>query len=390
MRKVRVDATEKPACGGWRFRMADRCVAMVLEAPGKSLVPRDLPIPELGPGQILVRITAAGICGSDVHMWEGKDPRTPCPIILGHEGVGEIAAVSGDRTSVEGVGLRAGQAILWNRSVVCGTCYWCVRAHQPGLCPHRWVYGIHRSLHQPTYLNGCYSQYLVLDAGTDVFVLEDADTDPAALVAASCSGATAAHGIDLCPPKAGDVVVVQGPGPLGIFVVAFARERGARAIVVIGGTQQRLDLCSVFGATTLLNRRTTTEQERAEVVLELTEGRGADLVVEAVGAAEAYREGLSLVRRGGAYMSMGVATPVDSVKLDPYRDLVFKHLRLQGVWVSHTKHTAMALRLIRKHRADFGRLVTHRFPLGEANEALEVTRVREGLKTVLVPERAEP
>lgn len=364
--------------------MPKKARAMVLEAFNAPLVARTLDVRKLEAGQVLVRITAAGICGSDVHMWTGKDPRTPRPMILGHEGVGEVVDVEGVKRSMDGQPLQAGQAILWNRGMVCGRCYWCTRASQPGLCPERWVYGIHRSIHQPTYLNGCYSEYIVLDAGTDMFTIPP-EVDPAVLVPASCSGATMAHGIELCPPNAGDVVVVQGPGPLGIFAVAFARERGASEIVVIGGTPERLEMCRTMGATTVLNRRELRTEERRQAVLDRTDGRGADLVIDAVGHPEAVREGMALTRRGGTYLSVGVGAPVGTVELDLYRDLELKNLRLQGVWVSHTKHTKQAMDLILGDPERFGKLVTHRFELEEATEALRVVQARKAVKAVLIP-----
>ncbi len=364
--------------------MPKKARVMLLEAFNEPLTARELDIPKLETGQVLVRITAAGICGSDVHMWTGKDPRTPRPMILGHEGVGEVVEVAGEKRSVEGEPLGAGQAILWNRGVVCGKCYWCTRAGQPGLCPERWVYGIHRSIHQPTFLNGCYSETIVLDAGTDIFTIPD-EVDPAVLVPASCSGATMAHGIELCPPKAGDSVVVQGPGPLGIFAVAFARERGASEIVVIGGTQERLEMCRAMGATTLLNRRTLSIDERRQAVLDRTDGRGADLVIDAVGHPEVVREGMALTRRGGTYLSVGVGAPVGTVELDLYRDIELKNLRLQGVWVSHTRHTRQAMELILSDPERFGALITHRFTLEEATEALRTVQARKAVKAVLIP-----
>ncbi|MFH1008166.1 MAG: zinc-binding dehydrogenase [Candidatus Latescibacterota bacterium] len=364
--------------------MAEKARAMVLEAFNEPLTARELDIPKLETGQVLVRITAAGICGSDVHMWTGKDPRTPKPMILGHEGVGEVVEVAGEKRSIGGVPLRAEQAILWNRGVVCGKCYWCTRASQPGLCPERWVYGIHRSINQPTYLNGCYSEYIVLETGTDIFTIPS-KVDPSVLVPASCSGATMAHGIELCPPKAGDSVVVQGPGPLGVFAVAFARQMGASEIVVIGGTPERLEMCRAMGATMTLNRKLLGVEERRQEILDRTDGRGADLVIDAVGHPEVVREGLTLTRRGGTYLSVGVGTPVGTVELDLYRDIELKNLRLQGVWVSHTRHTQQAMDLILSDPERFGALITHRFGLEEATEALKVVQARKAVKAVLIP-----
>lgn len=366
--------------------MPESSFAMVLEAFNKPLVGRELEIPVLTDGQVLVRITAAGICGSDVHMWTGKDPRTPLPMILGHEGVGEVVQIQGKRRSVDGERLKEGDPILWNRGVVCGHCYWCTRAGQPWLCPERWVYGIHRSIHQPTYLNGCYSTYVVLDAKTDLFPLRGNGLDASALVPASCSGATVAHAFDLYPPKGGDTVLVQGPGPLGIFAIAFAEDAGAGDIIVIGGTRERLDLCRAFGATLVLNRRELSMEQRKEAVMEVTDGRGVDVTYEAVGHPEAVKEGMALTRRGGSYLSMGFGAPTGSVVLDVYHDLEIRDLRLQGIWVSHTKHTRMALELILKHRDLFRRLITHRFLLCQATEALGVVEQKASVKAILVPD----
>jgi threonine dehydrogenase-like Zn-dependent dehydrogenase len=358
---------------------------MILREFARPLSREALDIPELHSGQVLVRVTAAGICGSDVHMWTGKDPRTPLPMILGHEGVGVVAEVAGEKRGMDGIPLRTGDRILWNRGVVCGDCYWCTTASQPELCPNRWVYGIHRSVDQPTYLNGCYGEYLVLDERTDVFRLPDGVDDDAVLVPASCSGATVAHAFDICPPRPGETVLVQGPGPLGIFAIAFARAFGAGRVIVVGGTEERLTICGEMGSDVVLNRRRLTTEERRQVILSQTDGRGVDWAIEAVGTPEALREGIDLVRRGGTYVSVGVGAPVGTIELDLYRDIEVKNLRLQGIWVSHTQHTGMALDLILTHFESFRRMVTHRFTLDEATLALEAVERRDVVKAVLVP-----
>jgi threonine dehydrogenase-like Zn-dependent dehydrogenase len=358
---------------------------MILRGFSLPLSCEDLDIPELKPGQVLVRITAAGICGSDVHMWTGKDPRTPLPMILGHEGVGVVAEVAGEKRVMDGTSLRRGDRVLWNRGVVCGHCYWCTTAAQPELCPNRWVYGIHRSVDQPTYLNGCYGEYLVLDGGTDIFKLPDGVGDDAVLVPASCSGATVAHAFDVCPPRPGETVLVQGPGPLGVFAVAFARTFGTGQVIVIGGTEERLAMCREAGGDVTLNRRQLDTGKRRQAVLDLTDGRGVDWVIEAVGTPEAFREGIDLVRRGGTYVSVGVGAPIGTIELDLYKDIEMKNLRLQGVWVSHTRHTGMALGLILKRFNFFQRMVTHRFALDDATRALEAVERRDVVKAVLVP-----
>ncbi len=366
--------------------MAKKSLSMILERFGEPLVARELEIPSLEEGQILAKVTAAGICGSDIHMWLGEDPRTPVPMILGHEGVGIIEDIRGKKLSVEGVELGKGQPVLWNRGIVCGECYWCTTASQPWLCRERWVYGIHRSINQPTHLNGCYSEYIVLDRKTDIFVLPQ-DVDHSVLVPASCSGATAAHALWDSPPEQGGSVVILGPGPLGIFGIAFAAEYGASEIVVVGSVEdeERLRMCKDFGATTTFNIGVTSPEERKEAVLELTDGRGADIVMEATGNPHAFKEGLQLVRRGGDFISVGIATPVGEVTLDPYSDLNLKDISMRGIWVSHTSHTEKALKLILEKEELFKRMITHRFPLRDANEAFASVQRREALKAVLIP-----
>jgi D-arabinose 1-dehydrogenase-like Zn-dependent alcohol dehydrogenase len=200
--------------------------AMVLEKFNHPLPMRAFPIPDLKEGEVLVKIEAAGVCGSDVHMWEGRDPRIRLPMILGHEGVGEIADINGEKRDVHGRPLKRGDKVLWNRGVTCGHCYFCRVKMEPSLCPHRWVYGIHTSCAGPPYLTGNYSEYLLLAREVDLFKIET-DVDLQVFVPASCSGATAAHAFDLSRMESGDSVLVQGIGPLGIFSVAFARSFGA-------------------------------------------------------------------------------------------------------------------------------------------------------------------
>lgn len=357
--------------------------AMVLKQFNQPLEPQEFDINPLQQGQVLVKMLAAGVCGSDVHISKGEDPRIVLPLIPGHEGVGTIQELAGNIATVDGEPLRVGDRILWNRGVTCGNCYYCLILKEPSLCSGRKVYGI--SCGQPAdNPNGCYSQYIVLLKGTALFKIP-ADIDPAALVSASCSGATIAHAFDLTEVRTGDTVVVQGPGPLGIYAAAFARNRGATRVIVIGGTAERLDLCKKFGATTVLNRKETTAEERREAILALTHGRGADIVVEAAGFADAFAEGIGLLRNGGSYLCTGYAQPVGQVQLDPYLQLVRKNIKVQGVWVSDVSHTRQALELVLSAPELFGQMITHRFSLDEANCALEAMAGRSALKAVIVP-----
>lgn len=356
----------------------------VLEQFNQPLVEREIEIPQLLPGQVLVRLKASGVCGSDVHMWKGEDSRTRFPMILGHEGVGEVAAIGGCKCSVDGSQLQEGDLVFWNRGVSCGTCYYCTVLKEPSFCPHRKVPGINVTMSEPPYLNGCYADYIILDSGTNILKVTQS-IDPAVLVAASCSGATAAHGFDLVRPNLGETVVIFGPGPIGLFSAAYARRYGSSEIILIGGSQGRLEMGSLFGATTLLNRKALSETERLEKVMELTAGRGADLVIEAAGSGSALKEGITMTRMGGTVLSIGLSQPGGTFEFDGFKDLTRRNLRLQGVWVSDTRHASQSMNLVLENPDLFARLVTHRFPLSEVNQALKVMDSREAIKAVLLP-----
>jgi threonine dehydrogenase-like Zn-dependent dehydrogenase len=358
--------------------------AMVLEKFNQPLMMRGFPIAGLKVGEALVKIEAAGVCGSDVHMWEGRDPRIRLPMIPGHEGVGEIVDVNGEKKDVYGRPLQRGDKVLWNRGVTCGLCYFCKVKMEPSLCPNRWVYGIHTSCAEPPYLTGNYSEYLLLARQVDLFKIES-NVSLQVLVPASCSGATAAHAFDLSRMESGDSVLVQGVGPLGIFSVAFARSFGASEIIVIGGTEERLKMCQAFGATTALNRHRLSVEERREAVMERTQGRGVDVAFEMAGEPDALKECISLVRTGGSCLTAGFGEPHGTMELDCFHDIGRKNLRLQGVWVSEVRHTHMALQLIMRHPQNFEKLITHTFPLDRVNEALQAMRSKEAVKAVLLP-----
>jgi threonine dehydrogenase-like Zn-dependent dehydrogenase len=356
--------------------------AAVLTAFNRPLERREFPLPNPGEGEVLVQITAAGVCGSDAHMWRGRDPRTPLPIILGHEGVGKVAAVGGERRTIFGEPVRPGDEILWHRGVSCGDCYYCTVVKEPSLCPARLVYGINRDCAAPPHLRGCYATHILLDRNTALFPLPPG-LDPAVMVSVTCSGSTMAHAFDLAPPVTGDTVLVQGPGPLGLYAVAFARARGAGRIIVIGGTPSRLELCREFGAAEVLNRNELSGEERFRRVMELTGGRGVDLAVETVGLPEALAEGIPMVRPGGTYLSTGFGEPGGELQLDCFGHLVRRNLRLQGVWVSDARHTYMAYKLVLRQPELFAAMVTHRFPLAEATAALEAMEQKEAVKAVI-------
>ena len=364
--------------------------AAVLTAFDQPLAIREFDTHALQAGQILVRMLAAGVCGSDIHMWRGKDPRTPLPTILGHEGVGEVVEIGGDApvSSISGREIKPGDRIIWDRGVTCGRCYFCAVLHEPNLCPNRWVYGISRSCADPPHLVGCHADHIVLDARTSVFHLDEfAGPSYPLLAAASCSGATAANAVELAEIAPGDTVVVQGSGPLGLFLAGFARRVGAGKVVIVGGSPESLSLACKLGADVTISHRSTSSPERIEMIREAVHSRsphGADVILESAGNPESVKEGIAVLRTGGAYVATGFAVPGAVVNLDCYHELVRKHLRLQGVWVSHARHLRQALSMIASDPSPFEGIVTRTFTLDQATEALRAMEERKVIKSALV------
>ena len=361
--------------------------AAVLEQFDTPLAMREFEVQPLAAGEALIKITAAGVCGSDVHMWHGKDPRTPLPIILGHEGVGEIADLGGERLDLLGRPLKPGDKVMWERGAMCGHCYYCVVRKQPSLCPHRKTYGISFSCAEPPHLRGCYAEMLHLQS-TAHFLRIDDDINPAVLVAASCSGATAANAIELSRIRPGDAVLVVGPGPLGLFAVAMARKAGASRVDVVGAEadQARLELAvNGFGADAALCTADTTPEQRAEHLRDATGGVGPNVVIDASGAVAAIEEYLPLVAPGGVYSIPGIAEPRRPLSIDLFAQFARKSVALQGVWVSDTDHLWQAVQLVLARDYPFEKLVTHTFALDDATEALQTGAKPEAIKVVIKP-----
>jgi hypothetical protein len=357
---------------------------MVLEEFNAPLVKREIDVPALSPGEALVRITASGVCGSDVHMHRGQDPRTPVPMILGHESVGVVEETSGDVAAVDGTAVTKGMQVAWDRGVYCGRCPYCTVKRQQYLCPSRKAYGIHYGGAEPPPLKGGYATHIVLGAGTRIFPVADG-VDMDFLVACTCSGATSAHSIEEADVRPGDVVVVIGAGPVGLWTMALAHSSGAE-VIAVEPREGRLALAMEMGASVTLDPTKLGGDERRAAVMDRTGGLGADVVIDTTGVAKLTGDGLALVRRGGIYELPGIAVPVGEHPISLYEQLAVRNVAMKGIWVSDTRHFAQALAVGLSGRYPLGKLVTHRFGLGEANAALEAAAADpSAVKVVLKP-----
>lgn len=339
-----------------------------------------------GPGEAVVRVEMAGICGTDVHLWLGQLP-VPLPVILGHETVGRIEFLGDGLTKDwRGQDLAVGDRVAWASSIVCGECYYCRVKRQPTRCTSRKAYGISYCADHAPHLRGGYAEQIHLRAGTAIFRLpETLPTE--AVVGAGCALATAIHGLERCPVEWGDSVVVQGTGPVGLAAIAVAKQAGATRIIAIGGPPHRLELAQAFGADTVIDIAGVTDPAvRREQVLSLTGGFGADVAVECVGYPNAVSEGIELPRDGGKYLVLGQYANAGDIPFNPHI-ITRKQLIVQGSWGFEPRHVDKGLRMLEIPRWQelFAGEITARFSLPEANEALRTVKNWSAGKTVLIP-----
>ncbi len=361
--------------------------ASVLEKFKAPLMLREFPLPSpLEPGGALVRIEMAGICGTDVHLWKGELP-IGLPVILGHETAGRIEQLGGQlEHDWTGQPLQVGDRVTWNSSTSCGHCFYCAEKHQPTRCPQRRAYGIGYRCDQPPHLLGGYADFHYLRPGTNIFKLPD-DLPTESVIGAGCALITAIHGIERMGISWRDNVVVQGAGPVGIAALAVARSAGAGQIILIGGPKSRLAMATQFGADQTIDLDQVREPAaRVDAVRKLTGGYGADAVLECVGHPSAVVEGLEMCRDGAKYLVLGHYCDAGTVAFNPHL-ITRKQLQVFGSWSSEPRHLKAAIEFLRqtKEQFPFSSMVTHRFSLAQANEALETTAKWQSAKSVIVP-----
>ncbi len=361
--------------------------AAVLTAYEKPLEFRAYPsIEKVGPGEALVRVEMAGICGTDVHLWLGQ-LAIPLPVILGHETAGRIEKL-GDGLTVDwrGQALQVGDRVTWASSVICGQCYYCRQKNQPTRCVGRKAYGISYCADEPPHLRGGYAESILLCAGTAIFRIPD--TVPTeSVIGAGCALVTAIHGIERTKIAWGDTVVIQGTGPVGLAALAIAKEAGAARVVAIGGPAHRLRMAKDFGVDAVIDIAAVKDAaERRKLVIGEVGPYGADVVIECVGHPVAVNEGIELCRDGGKFLVLGQYADAGTIDFRPHA-ITRKQLQVIGSWGFEPRHVHAALGLLERSdwKTRFANEITHRFPLSEANEALETVRQWRSGKTVIVP-----
>ena len=334
----------------------------------------ELPTPPVEPGGILVKITSAGICGSDLHYWRGEMRPTvsgqPGPVILGHEMTGVVHTLgAGVTTDSMGRPLGEGDRVAYTYFFPCRRCYICLRGELNN-CPNRFRF--RASVEEYPYCSGGFAEYFYLNPGHFVFKVPD-ELPEEAVTAANCAVSQVIYGLQQANIRLGDSVVVQGAGGLGINATAAAKEMGAGRVIAIDGLTNRLELAKQCGAdhTVQLDEYPTPES-RIERVKELTDGRGADVVLEVVGYPQVVPEGLEMLRRGGTFVEIGNIWANSNVTLDISRIL-------WGVTkIVPTAHydpyilpVALDFLVRTSDKYPLTKVMSHRFPLEDIQDAFQ-------------------
>lgn len=283
-----------------------------------------MPEPEIGPDDILVRVRACGICGSDVHGLDGSTGRRIPPLVMGHEAAGEVAA-----TGAHVEDLAIGDRVTFDSTIYCGACFYCTRG-EVNLCDNREVMGVSPG---PYRRHGAFAEYVSVPRRIVYRLPENLSYEQAALIEAV---SVAAHAVNLSgsPAQHGDLAVVVGSGMIGLLAVQALRAAGFQRVVAVDVDDARLATARKLGAVEVFNSKTG---DAPAGIRELTGGHGAGLAVECVGATDPIRTAIACTRKGGAVTLVGNFAP--SIDL-PLQEVVTRQIRLQGSCASCGEYPA--------------------------------------------------
>lgn len=323
--------------------------AAVFHSPDNLSI-EEVPRPHAKAGEVVLKVDRCGICGTDLHILRGNFPAPNLPLIIGHEFAGRIVEVGQGVTNV-----KEGDKATVDINISCGTCYFC-RHNQKLFCPYVRQLGVHDA--------GGMAEYVVAPAANAYLLPDSMPTEAAAYIEPL---ACAVHGQDRVKIETGEIVAVIGGGPMGLAHAALAKLNGAARVIVSEPMQSRRELAQELGADIGLDPMSS---DAVEQVLEATEGRGADVVIEAVGSIRTYEDAVRMVRRGGRLLAYGAAPPDAEMALRPF-DVYSKELTIVGSYAGTYETWPKAIDLIANGRFDPSRIVDDVRPLSKAAEAIE-------------------
>ena len=336
--------------------------ALVKTQPGPGLSMEQVPVPEVGPNDVLIEVLASSICGTDLHIynWDEWAAKTiPTPMVIGHEFMGRVAAFG-----AEVKGLTIGQRVAAEGHITCGHCRNC-RAGRRVYCRNTVSVGVNR--------NGSFADYVAVPAMNIFPIPDDIPNDIAAILDPLGNAVHTALEFDLV----GEDVLITGAGPIGMMATAIARHVGARHIVVSDVNQRRLAIASAMGATRVLD---VASESVASVMTGLGMTEGFDVGLEMSGVEAALHDMLETVRHGASIAALGI--PAGEISVD-WNQVIFKGLTIRGIYGRRLFETWYKMTAMLQTGLDVRPVITHEFPIDDFQEAFDVMQGGEAAKVIL-------
>ena len=337
--------------------------AIVKEKRAPGLTVKSVPKPTPGPGEVLIAVRHAGVCGTDLHIadWDPwAQGRIKPPIVVGHEFAGEIQGL-GDGVT----GLRVGQLVTAEGHIVCGHCLQC-RTGNSHICKNTRIIGVDR--------DGAFAEYIVMPT-TNVLTLSGIPTEVGAIMDPM---GNAFHAV-LTAEIPGSTVFIVGCGPIGCFAVGIARAAGATKVIASDVNPKRLALAEKMGAHVVIN---AANEDVVQTVVAETGGEGADVVCEMSGVPSALHQAFASVRLGGRIQLLGI--PKGEVPIDFANEIIFKGITIYGVIGRKMYQTWHQMRrYLIGGQFDPRPVITHKFPLAQIDDALAAIRSGDAGKVIL-------
>jgi len=337
--------------------------AAFLNEPG-NLGFGEIEKPEIKPSEVLIKVKYAGICGTDPHIYKGRFPVSDYPLVQGHEFSGEIVN-KGDEVEY----LEEGNKVTVDINLGCGHCPSC-RKMEKLHCPNLRQIGIH--------LDGAFAEYVKAPADQVIKLPRDVSLKQGALVEPiSC----VVHSIKKAEIEVGDSILIIGGGPMGLLHQQLASIRGGYPIIVTEIKDARIKKAEELGADRVIAADKENVEER---VMSITDGRGPDIVIEAVGSRKTYEQAFDLVNESGTIISFGAAGPEEEIDVKPF-EIYEKEYQIKGTYASAYKDWQDAIELIKNPRFEADSLISDVLPLEELEKGYEKMISGEAIKILVSP-----
>lgn len=323
---------------------------------------QEVPVPEYGPNDVLIKIQKTAICGTDMHIYNWDDwaqATIPVPMVVGHEYVGHVVELGS-----EVQGLEIGDRVSGEGHLTCGHCRNC-RAGKRHLCMNTVGVGVNRS--------GCFAEYLVIPAGNTFKLHESISDDVASMLDPLGNAAHTALSFDMV----GEDVLITGAGPIGVMACAIAKYVGARHIVCTDVNDYRLNLARQSGATRTVN---VVSEDIQDIMPELGMTEGFDVGLEMSGNALALRSMLKAMHHGGKVALLGI--PANEVAID-WNDVIFKGLVLKGIYGREMFETWYKMSAMLQNGLDVSSVITHRYSYKDFQQGFDILNSGQSGKVIL-------